>query len=249
MRIAIAMRIAVAIIIRLAGAFLIVAGGLYLFSLIEPDSIVVNEYKLFKDLLYVFLAIGTLFTGVIYYMLNRRIREDARTAAEQEYRVAIVRLLTHSSSLYGRMFENLHQLPTTSMPYLISLVDMAVHWGKEASELAERLDKKTQGRVIVGAKNNYVMALALNQDKIVAKEGGIEQIIHYLEQELPNYPLETRANYEETIAFARWRLPRSEEDIKQARNTLKQLRRNPNIKATDKDEWKLRWKRFPKGNI
>ena len=235
-------------------AFAIVAGGFYIFSLIQPDSIkVANEYPFFRDTLYVVLAIATLFIGVLgggtYYILSCRIHEGARKAAEKEYLVVITRLFTHSSSLYGRMYENLRQLPTSSMPYLISLQDMAVQWGKEANECSDKLDKKTEGRIIIGAKNNYVMALALKQDKTVAKEVRIEQIIHYLEQELPNYPLEARANFEETIAFARWRLPRSEKDIEQAINILRKLYRNPNIENTTKAEWKLRWKLYSKGIV
>lgn len=194
------------------------------------------------------LALGVAaFGGGLYYILNRRLQEDARKAAEKEYRMVIVRLLTHTSSLYGRMFEILHRLRSIPDCYLISLRKSAVRWGKEANEYAEKLDEETHGRLIVGARNNYTMALALQGDKPIAEEEGIDKIIHYLEQELPKYPLRTKAIFKETIGFARWRLPRSQEDIKQASESLQQLLQDPNIDQPMKERWRERWKDFQKG--
>lgn len=213
-----------------------------------------------SSLLIIMVALLTLgigaFGGGTYYILSRRIRDDARKAAEKEYLVTVVRLLTHTSSLYGRMYEALYHVlskvigipkPTVSLPYLVPTLDMAVHWGKESSERAEGLDEKTEETSILGAKNNYIMALALKGDKTIAKEAGIEALIHYLQQKIPTYPLARRVSLEETVAFARWRLPRSDKDIKEARETLRQLYHNDNIEYTPRQTYKKRWKDFPRG--
>ena len=75
------MRIVIKIIGILVATFLIVALAFYIFSLLEPKSVtVVNEYPLFRDMIYIVLAVATLFTVILgggaYVILKARVIED-----------------------------------------------------------------------------------------------------------------------------------------------------------------------------
>lgn len=55
------------------------------------------------------LGIATFGAGT-YYILSRRIQDEATRAAEREYRGTLVRLRSHVSALWGRLYEDLQNI-------------------------------------------------------------------------------------------------------------------------------------------
>lgn len=192
------------------------------------------------------LALGiAAFGGGTYYILSHRIREEAGKAAEREYFRTIIRLRTHVSALWGRLYEGLQGVIPREQ--LIAFANQAVRYGKEADLDTQRLDEKTQKDLILGAKNNYAMALALKGDPGTAKTA--EELVEYIEQKTEQYPKDRKILLKETIGFVHWRLPRNKEDLETASKIRDSLLADPQIDEVQKEMWKKRWDQFPKSNI
>ena len=181
------------------------------------------------------LALGiAAFGGGTYYILSHRIREEAGKAAEREYFTTIIRLRTHVSALWGRTYEAfLGLVPREQESLLRAFVNQAVRYGKEADDLTQRLDEKTQKDLILGAKNNYAMALALKGDPGTAKTA--EELVRYIEQKTEQYPKDTKILLKETIGFVHWRLPRNKEASKEATRIRDSLLADPQIDEIQRD--------------
>lgn len=190
------------------------------------------------------LVLGiTAFGGGTYYILSRRIRQEAAEAAETEYLDTLVRLRSHVSALWGRLYEGLQNI--IPQEELIAFVNQAVNYAEQADLDTRRLDAKIHEGLILMAKNNYAMALALKGDPGTAKTA--VGLVNYILQKTENYPPQTKASYKETCGFVAWRLPRKADDSRKAAKYLKEA--SSEATEVQKRLWKRRWKRFPKNKF
>lgn len=200
-----------------------------------------------SSLLTIVIALLTLgiaaFGGGLYYILSRRIREETTRAAEREYIGTLVRLRSHVCALWGRLYEGLQKVVPTEQ--LTAFADQAVNYGKEANLDTGRLDVKTQEKLILHAKNNYAMALALKGDPGTAKEAA--ELVEYIREKMEKYPKEKRMFGDETVYFVAWRLPRKKNETLQAAKCFKEVWHQAD--EIHKLSWKRRWKQFPKGSL
>ena len=128
---------------------------------------------------------------------------------------------------------------------MTAFVGQAVHYGREADLDTERLDVKTQESLIMEAKNNYAMALALKRDPGTAKVA--EDLTNYLQQRIEKYPEDVKILVKEAIGFVKWRLPRRQNDTFVAAAYLHQTWHKAD--ENQKFLWKKRWKQFSKGKL
>jgi len=203
------------------------------------------ETMTFSSLLTIIIALLTLGISVFgwstYLILSRRIQEEATKAAEKEYLSTLIRLRSHVSALWGRLFEGLQNIIPREQ--LIAFANQAVNYEEQADRDTSRRDVKIQEDLILEAKNNYAMALALKQDPGTAATAA--KLVRYIEQKLGKYPVERRILLKETIGFVIWRLPRERNDSIRAAKYLREARNEGN--EVQKELWKNRWKQFLKG--
>lgn len=181
------------------------------------------------------------FGGGLYYILSRRIQEEATKTAEKEYCEIQVRLNLHTSALWGRLYEGLQNI--VSAEQLLTPIDEAVRYGERANSFAQNLDEKTHEKLILGAKNNYAMALALKGDLGTSKIA--KDLVDYMQEKIERYPISTRLIFKETMGFVTWRLPRKRNDSLLAIKYLKEAMNESD--EVMKSLFKRRWKQFPKG--
>ena len=183
------------------------------------------------------------FGGGAYYILSRRIKEETVRAAQEEYLEAVVTLHTHVSALWGRLYEGLQNIVPSEQ--LVAFIDQATNYGKMAERGAGRLDVKTREELILRAKNNYAMALALKADRGTANEAA--NLAKYLEESFARRPEEEVVLDKETVAFVAWRLPRKPQDILRSIEYLSEAWHQTD--SIRRRCWIIRWKQFPKGNF
>ena len=188
------------------------------------------------------LGIGA-FGGGIYYLLSRRIQEETAKTVEREYWEIQVRLNLHVSAIWGRLYEGLQN--TVQPAQLLMPIGESVRYGERANSFAQRLDEKTNGELILGAKNNYAMALALNGDFGTAKTA--KDLTDYIQEKIERYPASIKSRFDETIGFVMWRLPRKRNDSLVAIRYLREVMKESS--EAQKILFKRRWKQFPKGKL
>lgn len=210
----------------------------------KPAPIATTALSNLLIIIIALLALGiAAFGGGTYYILSRRIREEAIKAAESEYLGTLIRLRSHVCALWGRLYEGLQGVVPRKQ--LIAFANQAIYYGKQADLDSQRLDVKTQEGLILEAKNAYAMALALKGDPGTAEKAA--ELVHHIQQKIEKYPPEIRRLLKETIGFVTWRLPRKRNDHIKAAKYLKQA--EDEADETQKQLWKKRWKQFPKGTL
>lgn len=198
----------------------------------------------FLTIIITLLTLGiAAFGGGTYYILSRRIQEEVTKAAEKEYLGTLIRLRSHVSALWGRLYEGLQNVIPPEQ--LIAFVNQAVYYGEQANLDTQKVDVKTQEEIILEAKNNYAMALALKGDPGTAEAAA--RLVNYIEQKIEKYPAEKKVLIKETAGFVLWRLPRKRNDTTKAAKYLREARNQAS--EVQKQLWKKRWKQFPKGNL
>lgn len=193
------------------------------------------------------LGIGA-FGWVTYTIVRDRLHEEvskaAKEAAEKEYLIAIVRLNSHSCQLWGSLYEilMLTQEPKVK-DWLGHFINYSVYYGKMSEKLTKRLDEETNKDIIMDAKNNFAMALALQGDQ--GKVQTAKELIDYLEKNIQDYPEEKRTACEETINFLRWRIPTKLDDCKIAKANFENILKSSPYKDSPRRRLlEKRWDNF-----
>lgn len=192
----------------------------------------------------IILALGiAAFGGGTYYILSRRIQEEATRAAKKEYLETVVRLRSHVCELWGRLYEGLQN--TIVEKELSPFADRAVFYGELAALTAQRENVAINKSLLLQANNSYAMALALRGDPGTAKTAA--ELVKYIQRLTESYPPEEKATYKETNAFVLWRLPRNKKDLTRAQTLLEEAMQV--VDEAVKQRWQNRRQRFPKGKI
>ena len=196
------------------------------------------------------LGIGSL-SGMSYYLISRRIQDETRKAARQEYILTITKHHSSICFLWGSLYETLMRLlEPKKQNWCNHCIVFSLVNGKKAMEFIKELDKNLHKDLIFEANNNYAMALALRGDPGTGKIA--EGLINDLEKSKKEYLEEDKKRYalEETINFLRWRIPRKPNDCQLAVNNLKTILNSPFYKDKPRAEFiRQRWKQFSKPKV